>query len=91
MKKEEEQFEEDEDEDADEKVGGVAQPMLDYRQYYPTVLPMRPPGHEVLGYGDSLDDSKPPDLETLPVRRAASFPNWVCHCLSYFCLSNILM
>ncbi|KAK9914804.1 hypothetical protein WJX75_000773 [Coccomyxa subellipsoidea] len=56
----------DEDKDADEEPEGLAQPMLDYRQYYPTVLPMRPPGHDVgEADGDLLEDSKPPDLAHL--------------------------
>jgi hypothetical protein len=58
----------DEDKDADEEPEGLAQPMLDYRQYYPTVLPMRPPGHDVgEADGDLLEDSKPPDLAHLLV------------------------
>lgn len=62
----------DEDKDADEEPEGVAQPMLDYRQYYPTVLPMRPPGHDVgEADGDLLEDSKPPDLAHLLVRQDA--------------------
>lgn len=62
----------DEDKDAAEEPEGLAQPMLDYRQYYPTVLPMRPPGHDVgEADGDLLEDSKPPDLAHLLVRQDA--------------------
>ncbi|BDA43488.1 probable DNA-directed RNA polymerase III subunit RPC4 at C-terminar half [Coccomyxa sp. Obi] len=54
------------DEEEDEKPEGLAQPMLDYRQYYPTVLPMRPPGHDTCEDEDGLEHNKPPDIAHLP-------------------------
>ena len=51
------------DQEEDEKPEGLAQPMLDYKQYYPTVLPMRPPGQEAC----EDEHSKPPDIAHLPV------------------------
>lgn len=65
--KQEEAYYIDEEEE-DEKPEGLAQPMLDYRQYYPTVLPMRPPGHDACEDADRLEPSKPPDIALLPVR-----------------------
>lgn len=53
-------------------------PFLDYRQYYPTVLPLRPPGEEVLD--DALDVEEVAeqltrrDLATLPVSGACPPP-----------------
>ncbi|CAL8468547.1 g8087 [Coccomyxa elongata] len=61
VKQEDVYFDNEEDEKPE-----VAQPMLDYRQYYPTVLPMRPPGHEACEDEDGLEHSKPPDIAHLP-------------------------
>ncbi len=63
VKQEDVYFNDEEDEKPE-----VAQPMLDYQQYYPTVLPMRPPGHEACEDEDGQEHSKPPDVAHLPVR-----------------------
>ena len=61
--------EDDEDEDMELKPGRAARPVLDYGQYYPTVLPMRPPGHEAHSSGNiDLGADAAAGLDNLPVR-----------------------
>ncbi len=38
-------------------------PLLDYATYYPTLLPMRPPGHEVWEDGGGGEDFQPSTLD----------------------------
>jgi hypothetical protein len=59
--------EEDEEDDVDRKPGEAARPMLDYRQYYPTVLPMRPPGHELRDTDDRKQQAEASNIESMPV------------------------
>lgn len=54
-------FGDEDPEDEDDKA--EAKPMLDYRQYYPTVLPLRPPGHEAREDEQTQADSAAPNLE----------------------------
>jgi hypothetical protein len=54
----------DDEQDAEEEKAGVR---LDYRQYYPTQLPMVPPGVDVSPVADERAAALPPDLATMPV------------------------
>lgn len=58
----------DEEEEADAK---QSKEVLDYDQYYPTLLPMRP-RHASLDDDDERAEAKPPDLENMPVRTSPS-------------------
>lgn len=60
--------EDDEDDDLDMKPGRAATSMLDYGQYYPTVLPMRPPRHEAHGSAELGPGAAAVDGDSLPVR-----------------------
>ena len=55
----------DEEEEADAK---QSKEVLDYDQYYPTLLPMRPRHAPLHEEDDERAEAKPPDLETMPVR-----------------------